>query len=254
MKQVKIYDVSQLKVGDYIKYDTGVSTVGYNGIITCRVLYSLDSPYGLQIISNQTLGEKVTLGGADWETAKESYNKAIETLNQEAEKYINEKYAFDARSVGSIPKVQNGMFVDKNKIIDKEENIVSNTVILPISEWTSYTRPTTWINDDTGCYEEDFNYISDYEALGTTMRLINEQYWLASHITEKNASRIRFNTRTVNIDGELYSGDIGYIGRDGTIQGYSSQYGIRPCISLKSDIIKIIDGDGTEESPYIIEK
>lgn len=170
------------------------------------------------------------------------------------QKYINSEYAFDARCVGSVPTVQKGMFVEKNKIIDKEGNIVSNTVILPISEWTSYIRPTTWTNDDTGCYEEDFNYISDYEALGTTMRSINEQYWLASHITEKNATRIRFNTRTVNTNGELYSGDMGYIGRDGVLQGYATTYGIRPCISLKSDIIKIIDGDGTEESPYIIEK
>lgn len=196
----------------------------------------------------------MALGGADWETAKESYNNGIETLNQEAEKYTNLEYAYDARSVGSIPKIKNGVFVDKNKIIDKDENIVSNTVILPLNEWVNYTRPPTWIGDDTGCYEEDFNYISDYEALGTTMRSINEQYWLASHITERNTMRIRFNMRTVNDVGELYSGDIGYIGRDGVVQGNSSQYGIRPCISLKSNVIKITDGNGTEESPYIIGK
>lgn len=208
----------------------------------------------MQIISNQTLGEKVTLGGADWETAKESYNKAIETLNQEAEKYINEKYAFDARSVGSIPKVQNGMFVDKNKIIDKEENVVSNTIILPPSEWTSYTRPTIWTNDDTGCYEEDFNYISDYEALGNTMRSINEQYWLASHVTIANTVRIRLNVRTVDTNGELFNGDITFLGANGELRGDLAAFYIRPCISLKANVIKIIDGDGTEESPYIIEK
>ena len=30
--------------------------------------------------------------------------------------------------------------------------------------------------------------------------------------------------------------------------------GFRPCISLKSDIIKITEGEGTKESPYVIGK
>ena len=52
-----------LKNGDYIKYDTGITTVGENGIVMFRVLYPMDSEYGLQIISNENLGEFLRGGG-----------------------------------------------------------------------------------------------------------------------------------------------------------------------------------------------
>ena len=38
----------------------------------------------------------------------------IETLNNTAEKYINSNYSTDARCVGSVPTVENGMFINKN--------------------------------------------------------------------------------------------------------------------------------------------
>ena len=106
--QLKIYE---LKEGDYIKYDTGVEGVG---VITCRVLYTASSKYGLQIISEKDV-EMVLLGISDnFEQSKTSYNHAIETLNNTAEKYINSNYSTDARCVGSVPTVENGMFINKN--------------------------------------------------------------------------------------------------------------------------------------------
>lgn len=102
---------NQLKEGDYIKYDTGVEGVG---VITCRVLYTASSKYGLQIISEKGV-EMVLLGISDnFEQSKTSYNHAIETLNNTAEKYINSNYSTDARCVGSVPTVENGMFINKN--------------------------------------------------------------------------------------------------------------------------------------------
>ncbi len=187
-----------LKAGDYIKYDTGVSSVGENGVITCRVLYPVDSEYGLQIISDKTVGEAFTLGGITWEEGKTAYNGAIERLNSEAQKYVNTNYAYDGRCVGSIPTVQNGMFVNKNKIRDSEGNIrdTIGTVTLPMSTWTSYTRPTGWTSDDTGCYNEDTNYIIDKTALeGANICSNTGWYWLASRYVYaapmKNASEIR---------------------------------------------------------------
>jgi len=38
------------------------------------------------------------------------YNNAFVTLNSEAEKYVNRKYAYDGRSVGSLPTTKNGIF------------------------------------------------------------------------------------------------------------------------------------------------
>ena len=82
---------SFLKAGEYIKYDTGVSDVGKNGIIMCRVLYDTNSEYGIQIISDNKIKD-ITLGGKDWDTSSNIYNNVIQILNSEAEKYINNKY------------------------------------------------------------------------------------------------------------------------------------------------------------------
>ncbi len=167
-------EVKALKAGNYIKYDTGVTTVGENGVITCRVLYPVDSEYGLQIISNENVGSDISLGGSTWEEAKASYNGAIEKLNSEAEKYVNEAYAYDGRCVGSIPTMKNGMFVDKNKGTE-------DTVRLPLLGWTSYKRPEGWESDDTGCFGGDLNDVVDKEAMASA-RLPDTlgHFWLAS--------------------------------------------------------------------------
>ena len=90
------------------------------------------------------------------------------------------------------------MFVNKNKIRDSEGNIrdTIGTVTLPMSTWTSYTRPTDWTSDDTGCYNEDTNYIIDKTALeGANICSNTGWYWLASRYVYaapmKNASEIR---------------------------------------------------------------
>ncbi len=73
-------ELNILKAGDYIKYDSGA-----NGIITCRVLYPLSSPYGLQIITDKNVGTAFTLGSAtDFEVSKSNYNDAIKLLNDKA--------------------------------------------------------------------------------------------------------------------------------------------------------------------------
>ncbi len=76
-------------------------------------MYEADSEYGLQIISDKNV-KTIALGADTFEEAKTSYNNAIETLNNEAEAYINSEYVTDARCVGSVPTVENGMFVDKD--------------------------------------------------------------------------------------------------------------------------------------------
>ncbi len=250
--------VKGLKVGDYIKYDTGVTTVGENGVITCRVLYPVDSEYGLQIISDKNVGTDITLGGSDWETGKTAYNGAIETLNNEAQKYVNEAYAYDGRCVGSIPTVQNGMFVNKNKVRDGEGNIQNTvgTVALPPSTWTSYTRPTGWTSDDTGCYNTDTNYTIDETTLkGANIWKTGQHYWLASRNVASVSSGVIFYVRYVGTGGDLLRDDMCLTLSGGGTLGYSRAHGLRPCISLKSNIIKITGGDGTSEgTAYTIGK
>ncbi len=241
--------VLALKVGDYVKYDSGA-----NGVITCRVLYPVTSEYGLQIISNKNV-KQVTLGGSDWNTGKTAYNNAISDLNNYAEDYINTEFAYDGRCVGSLPTVSKGMFIDKDK-----HNGETGTVSIP----NSYTLPTGWTSTDTGCVKGDTNSATDKKQL-TTNKIFSDgaEFWLASRISSNDGDAVNFGVEIIGLYGELMMQELGgkrlcrvYFGSVGTsVIGDSGSYGLRPCISLKSDIIKITGGDGTsEETAYIIGK
>ena len=224
-----------LKAGDYINYNTGVSSVGTNVIVTCRVLYTASSQYGLQIITDKNIVNSITLGGSDWATGSASYNNAITTLNNEAGKYLNRAYATDARCVGSIPTNQNGTFISKNS-----EN--AGPVQL------QFTSSASGANN---MKEADNNYTTDQ----TQMESLNiwttgEHYWLASRFVEYSTSgSYNFRVRKVNNDGYLGSNYLcSLLGRNGAY-GNLAGCGLRPCFALKSDI-KITGGNGTSGSPY----
>ncbi len=248
--QKTIPDAYILKAGDYIKYDTGVTTVGDNGVVMFRVLYSMDSKYGLQIISDKNI-QDVTLGGSTWEEGKKAYNGAIETLNNEAGKYVNREYAYDGRCVGSIPTVKNRVFVDKNKFKNSEGK-VPGTVLIP----DAFTIPNAWNgNKDTGCYGEDSHYLADLKALESTMSSIGQNYWLASRFVWMDSSNISFNVRAVDTNGSEMGTPICYVASHGLIDADSYTYGLRACISLKANEIKITGGDGkSEATAYTIGK
>ena len=221
-----------LEPGDYIKYDSGT-----NGIITCRVLYPVSSQYGLQIISDKNV-KKITLGNIDYAKAVESYNNAIETLNNEAESYINRDYAYDARCVGSIPAVENGMFT-------KKDNGASNYVKIQFAN-------SNYINS----LDKDTNYEKDLEQLELAgIKVIENAYWLASrHVIYANSSLYEFYVSRMDSNGKLYYYSLCNVYSRGNVTGVSQESGFRPCISIKSDI-KIIGGDGkSEETAYIMGK
>ncbi len=222
-----------LTAGVYIKYDTGVSSVGTNGVVTCRVLYDASSQYGLQIITDKNIAD-VTLGGSDWATGSVSYNNAITTLNNEAGKYLNKTYVTDARCVGSVPTNKNGTFTNKNS-----EN--AGPVQLQF---------TSSISGANNMKETDTNYETDQ----TQMKNLNiwttgELYWMASRRVWSDSSSCNFYVLIVNSGGYLISNYLCYVNRSGNTNGYSRTYGLRPCFSLKSDI-KITGGNGTSDSPY----
>lgn len=222
--------LSDLKAGDYVKYDSGT-----NGIITCRVLYPLNSPYGLQIISDKNVGTAFTLGSdSDFEVSKANYNDAIKILNDKAETYINTNYAYDARCVGSVPRVQNGVLVDKNS-----EQVGPATV-----QFTTYTGSNV-----TDLKDEDTNYITD-ESQMKSANLWNtgETYWLASRklYTTAPTTWCNFCIRLVNNDATLGEGHLLGIGGD-KFPYLSNPIGFRPCMLLKSNAIKITGGDGKSE-------
>lgn len=87
---------SVVNVGDYIEYNGGNE---YTGL--WRVLYN-DSTYGLQIVSDRSVG-KFTIGSGYESTAIDSFNNAVNDLNALCEEYVNPVYAVKGRCVGSDP-------------------------------------------------------------------------------------------------------------------------------------------------------
>ena len=237
--------------GDYVKYDTGIDGIGENidGIITFRVLYN-DDVNGLQIISDKNV-EQVTLGtnGSNSVTAFQAsmsdYNSAIVTLNEAAYDYAeNSPYAIDGRCVGSVPTVgADGTFTAKNT----EE---TGTYSIP-DEWT---LPSEWTSRDTGCQTwTDINYVTDYDTMealeesGVSNILITgEIYWLASRRVSSSSSDCLFGVRDVYTSGDLSGHRLCHVYSYGSTYGDSNEYGLRPCISLRTDVKVVGGGDGKE--------
>ena len=212
--------------GDYVKYDTGTE----KGVLTFRVLYN-DEANGLQIISDKNV-EEVTLGGDDWATGRDSYNSAIATLNQKAERYATSSpYAIDGRCVGSVPTVgADGKFNAKNT-----ENVG------PVElQFTSEAEGANNMKDD------DENYKTDQTAMETAgLWTTGEEYWLASRNVYSFPSLCYFFVRIVFTSGSLTDNNLCIVYSFGSTSGDSYGSGLRPCISLRSDI-KVTGGDGKE--------
>lgn len=224
---------NDLPAGAYINYNTGVSSVGENGVVTCRVLYDASSEYGLQIITDKNIKD-VTLGGSDWATASASYNNAITTLNNEAGKYLNRTYVTDSRCVGSVPTNQNGTFTNKNS-----ENVG------PVQ--LGFDSSVSGAKNMKGA---DTNYTIDQTQMNNlNIMKTGEIYWLASRYVSSHSPSYYFIVRSVNSVGNFYSYDLCIVVSDGNASGYPRTHGLRPCFSLKSDI-KITGGDGTSGNPY----
>ena len=220
--------------GDYVKYDTGTE----KGVLTFRVLYN-DDTNGLQIISDKNV-EEVTLGGEDWATARDSYNSAIATLNQKAERYATSSpYALDGRCVGSVPTVgADGKFNAKNT-----ENVG------PFNDF-QFTPPSN-IEGANNMKDADINYTTDrtaMQAVGGDMWATGENYWSASRNVISYSSLCYFSVHYVYTSGVLISTTLCTVRSDGNASGDTGENGLRPCIFLRSDVKVIGGGDGSEES------
>ena len=186
--------VEELIAGEKVYYDTGIKTIGNDGIVECIVLYDKkyneekEKNYGIQVITTDTVENNITLGyndqtveggSSNFEKASNSYNNAIKTLNGKAEKYLNNKYASSARCVGSVPD---------NKNSESEK----------FSSEYEYLEPYSFKGNDTN-YETDYNQMN---KLGISN--INKTYWLASRAVNAYSSDSYFGIYVMNnskIDG-----------------------------------------------------
>ena len=212
-----------LKEGDYVTYKDG------KGISRkCIVLYDNSSNYGVEIIAMETV-EDVTLGDdANFNTAMDSYNNAIKTLNSRASAYNNSTYSTRARCVGSVPNNPNsesGMNMTEfgknynGKLKDKDDN-----------------------------YLIDSNKMDEIEGVSN----IGKDYWLASRYLYPSPNGINLNVCYITYRGKFTNtGYLCVIDDDTASYFQSVTCGLRPVFHLKSNI-KVTGGNGSADSPYTL--
>lgn len=217
--------------------------------ILCRVLYN-DSVHGLQIISDSSV-ESITLGktdplyttGTTTEKAHNSYNNAIENLNNYAENYINkdDNIISDARCVGSVSNVTGNLFANKD-----------DEILLTNPNNYSYLEPFVekgykW--SDTHYGEEEG---TDYYQMGQLgIRQITYQYWLASrYATYDRWGGTVFMRYVDNRNGGSLGSNQFFNIPTGDGKNYTLQ--LRPVFLITSST-RISGGTGISTDPYILE-
>ena len=243
--------IEDLVAGDKVYYDTGDPSVGNQGIIECTVLYDKayneanGTNYGVQIISSDVIKTTdgtvatLTLGDNNFEASRESYNNALKTLYDEAQKYLNSTYASGARCVGSDPADP---------------------------DWDTTTNEAGYVTknegeDDYYAYMKDYygtlknkdeNYSTDWMQMGiiAEVKSSSAKYWLASRIVSFNSQYNNFLVRSVGTTGAFRIDNLCYVWSFGGTSGIGVSCGLRPVLTLRSGI-KIAKGDGVD-TPYTL--
>ena len=220
MKPTPIADI--LKAGDCVNYVDGTGKTR-----KCVVLYDSSSPYGVEIITMETV-EDVTLGDDDnFKTSMNSYNNAISTLNNATSKYINTTYVDKARSVGSVPNNPNSQ--------------------------SGYYTFTKFSSSYSGKLRDtDTNYETDYNQMkALNINNIDDYYWLASRNVNSSSNYSYFSMRYVDAYGSLRYTSLCNVNSRGNTYSFSYAYGLRPVFHLRSNI-KVTGGTGEEGDPYTL--
>ena len=226
-------NVNELEEGDWVRYP---AKTGRD--IDCRVLYDSSSSYGVEIISAKSV-ENVELGNGTgssqtnnttyFNTAMNSYNNAIETLNDATAPYNNSTYSSRARCVGSDPS---------DPTSDSPGYFTSS-----FSYMASYNGQ--FKNQDTHS-DTDFTQM---ETLG--IENINKVYWLASRKVFEDWGSATFSVRFVDVRSQSRAYSLFYVSRDGSTTSHSDEAGLRPIFLLRSNI-KVTGGTGEKGSPYTL--
>ena len=219
----------------YVNYPAKDGSVANK--ILCQVLYDKNSENGLQIVSVNPV-RKVKLGYNDdsgkitgkdnFEKSMNSYNRAIETLNEYAVDYKDTKgIASDARCIGSDSRP--GHKNDESETISKNTNKYGKVFFKNAD--THYTTDETALNS-IGAYKfNDLTY--------------GDCYWLASRCPTGQNVNVRYVDNNYFMSGR----NLCVIRSSGTVGSNSFEDGLRPVFYLNSGV-KIISGSGTKGDPY----
>lgn len=173
-------NVDEMTGAEYVEYVDGTGQTRL-----CAVLYDSSSEYGVEIITMDTV-EDIALGDDNLTTAINSYNNALDILNNATSKYINSTFIDKSRCVGSSPN---------NPTSDTKEYFISSE---------------SYLESYNGQFKvSDSNYTTDYNQMsGLGIKGINKEYWLASRDIRLNSAIARLYIRYVGTSGASDVADI----------------------------------------------
>lgn len=250
----KIFAIDILQEGDYVYY-----TDSNNNKTLCRVLYDNSSDYGVQIITQNTLGTALigkddttinttsalntsfTLNNAsiddNFKKSVYSYNNGIETLNKIALNYSNPNLFSNARCVGSDPKDFN-----------KESQLKTYSVSSTNSDNQEWSFSGEFKSEDSN-YKIDVNQMKKLGIFGS-----NGNYYLCSRKERVYSYGFSFGFRKARLRNNAWEDYYEYFIYDnkGHPSGGNQTSYFRPVFILKEGtIIENNDKDGkSEEDAY----
>ena len=230
------------------------------------VLYDANSGYGwIEIISESPL-KAVPLGYLDTKVTVEdfpytgtgtmndnarkaaaSYNRAITTLHEEAQEYLN-NFADRARCVGSDPKYPSN---DVRKTTYTNEYNYMETY-----NWNNrfkvvdinYTR-----GSDTNKPKRDKDQMDELDIAKLTDTTYYA-YWLASRDVDADSTDTYFYVPILLNNSTLYNFYLCRVKSNGSSSSFKPSYGLRPVIRLKSGVkVSNPTAAGTVDEPYELE-
>lgn len=234
-----------LKVGDYVEYNNKPYIV----------LYDMDSEYNwVEIVSVNPL-ESVTLGKNDRTTGAQgvsgeldralwSYNNAISNLNTIAQKYLDNDLADRARCIGSNPT--NPLNEEGNSSIKGIDNNSDKDYIQLKSIGANNISDTNysfyWLSSRNKIF-----YVNENEDFSMNPELGLER------INSRGNKSNRMNGTLGKLIQIYYENQLYYDEQDGGCYGFEATAGFRPVIRLISNT-KVASGDGSSNSPYMLQK
>ncbi|MBQ7668496.1 MAG: prepilin-type N-terminal cleavage/methylation domain-containing protein [Clostridia bacterium] len=204
---------TEVKVGDFIAYTGG----GYTG----KWVVIRNTGGVIEIISKEGIGG-VTLSGAN------GYSNCVKILNDKCATYVNSTYATSGRSVGATSSSIGEIDTTQYPLTFA----AARSAVLPYY--------------DTYC-SSDTNIIHGNDNLKHSSGLV----WLASRDLTTDSGTSIFNVRNLETSGSVTSYYLVYAFSNGSISTRSFSRGVRPVITLKSNI-KITGGTGESDNPYTI--
>ena len=230
-----IKPITEIENGTYITYKPNntsytvqttasghTSNQNFNPSVTTSWRVFSNDGEKIEIISTDSIGNLYLSG-------ETGYTNAVQILQNISAAYVNSNIATSGRSLG----------YNEDGITNVENYKTINTTTNPLNKNVS------------GFPYTDTQYTKDKTKLEANTTYHNKNnIWLASRYTESNSNYSSFYIRIINNTGNINKYGLYHINSDEITITNSISNGVRPIITLKTNLTVI--GTGTQTDPYVI--